>query len=424
MSNEQKKSADPNNVSQAPTLYRQSNDKKQNTEGKASYPQLHIKTLTGKIFTIDYNKSDTILTVKTKIKALNSIPEDDQRLVLAGQQLENDKTLDELHIKEGTMIYLLLRLRGGVLGGRRKKRKKTRKKTRKKKGGTRGRNKKLGKPSSNRKQSGKKKKRTIRFRECQTDPDCEGTKVCRGSICVEEHQVPKNTRTNSERWELRHGSNLSKQMNSQSRSRERRHRFNIKSRVESKMFEEDRQLKAQGKAPLTEELKAKYRQMAEERIERDLDRMREENYRNIQRAEAQRRRRKELAARGRTMVLGAVEPATVKRKPKTHSLLKRTDSMSDQFTSMSSSSGRSSGRSWDDIRRRLEPQSKSTRVSGSEGWRMAAAPASASAAAPSSNISPEDWDEIANLLAPTSKRGGRKTRRKKRRRRKSRKRRK
>jgi len=264
---------------------------------------------------------------------------------------------------------------------------KTKKKKRNRKGGGKGRNRKLGKPNPNRKQTVKKKKRTIRFSECQRDPDCEGTKVCRGNICVEEHQVPKNTRTNSERWELRHGSNLSKQMNRQSSSRERRHRFNIKSRVESKMFEEDRRRKEQGKPPLTEEKKTKYRQMAGEAIERDLDRMREENYRNIQRSEAQRRRRNELAARGRSMVARAAqsEPAAaaaaaVHERPQ----LRRTDSISQQI---GPAFNHSNSRSWGDIERLLGNSTSNNSTSKS-----------------------------------SSSRGGRKTRRKKRRRRKSRKR--
>ena len=294
------------------------------------------------------------------------------------------------------------------------------KKTRKKKGGGKGRNKKLGQPKSKKKPT-RKKKRTIRFSECKRDPDCEGTKVCRGGVCVDEHQVPRNLRTMSERWELRHESNLAKKMNRQSRAKERSYRYNIKRRVDAKIFAENRRRVDQGMLPLTEELKAKYRQMAEEAIEKDLDRMRNENYIKLQRAEADRRRRRGLAASGHSMIARAAEPVTAQRSPRP--ILRRTDSISDQFTSSPSSSR---GRSWDDIRRRLEGSSQ--RISGNEAWRMAAS-AAAPAAAPS-NITADEWDDVADLLSDDdtdrnkeSKQGGARRTRARRQRRKSRRRR-
>jgi hypothetical protein len=293
------------------------------------------------------------------------------------------------------------------------------KKTRKKKGGGKGRNKKLGQPKSKKKPT-MKKKRTIRFSECKRDPECEGTKVCRGGICVDEHQVPRNLRTLSDRWELRHESNLAKKMNRESRTRERSYRDNIKRRIEAKILDEDRIRKTRGQPLLTDEEKANYNQRAMEFIERGLDRMRNENYGNLQRADVDRRRR-QLAASGRSMA----QPPTVSERP----ILRRTDSISDQITSSTSSSR---GRSWDDIRRRLEGSTQ--RISGNEAPRMTASSATPTApssstttAATPSNITAEEWDDVADLLSDDdtdgtkeSKQGGARRTRARRRRRKSR----
>lgn len=262
------------------------------------------------------------------------------------------------------------------------------KKTMKKKGGGKGRNKKLGQPKTKKKPT-RKKKRTIRFSECKRDPDCEGTKVCRGGICVDEHQVPGNLRTMSERWELRHESNLAKKMNRESRTRERGYRDNIKRMIEAKILDEDRMRKTRGQPLLTEKEKEKYNQRAMEFIERGLDRMRNENYGNLQRAEVDRR---QLAARGRSMA----QLPTVSERP----ILRRTDSISDQITSSTSSSR---GSSWDDIRRRLEGSSQ--RISGNEAPRM-----TASSSTPS-NITADEWDDTDRTKGSTQGGGRRKSRR-------------
>jgi hypothetical protein len=75
---------------------------------------IFVKTLTGKRIPVACRSSSTIDDIKASVQNSEGIPPDQQRLIHAGMQLEDQRTLMDYNIPDGAVVHLVLRLRGGM----------------------------------------------------------------------------------------------------------------------------------------------------------------------------------------------------------------------------------------------------------------------------------------------------------------------
>ncbi len=81
---------------------------------RLEFGRVFVKTLTGKMLTLEVEPSDSIDAMKAQIEAMEGITPDQQRLIFSGKQLEDGKSVADYNIQRESMLHLVLRLRGGM----------------------------------------------------------------------------------------------------------------------------------------------------------------------------------------------------------------------------------------------------------------------------------------------------------------------
>jgi len=111
---------DNDNNDRAPPDGDDDDDDDDDDEGNstAADMQIFVKTPTGETITLDVEASDTIVMIKAMVQSMRGYPRHEQRLIFAGQQLENDRTLTDYNIQDGSTLELVLRMAGGGKRGR------------------------------------------------------------------------------------------------------------------------------------------------------------------------------------------------------------------------------------------------------------------------------------------------------------------
>ena len=95
---------------------------------------IKVKTLTGKEIEIDIDGTDKIERIKERVEEkegkfqdfficwktkdfsfskIKGIPPPQQRLIFGGKQMMDDKTVSEYNVNPGSVLHLVLALRGG-----------------------------------------------------------------------------------------------------------------------------------------------------------------------------------------------------------------------------------------------------------------------------------------------------------------------
>ncbi|KAI7824566.1 ubiquitin-related domain-containing protein [Kickxella alabastrina] len=96
-----------------PTPTEKTRQSADSTESYKNNLSIKVKTLTGKEIGLSICFADTVRTIKQHIESQEGIPPDQQRLIYSGRQMPDEKTAEELKLVAGSVLHLVLSLRGG-----------------------------------------------------------------------------------------------------------------------------------------------------------------------------------------------------------------------------------------------------------------------------------------------------------------------
>ena len=74
---------------------------------------IKVKTLTGKEIELDIEPNDKVERIKQKVEEKEGIPPPQQRLIFGGKQMNDEKSASDYKIEGGSVLHLVLALRGG-----------------------------------------------------------------------------------------------------------------------------------------------------------------------------------------------------------------------------------------------------------------------------------------------------------------------
>ena len=75
--------------------------------------RIKAKTLTGREIDVEVEPTDRVGRIKERVEEQEGIPPEQQRLIFGGKQLADGKTVRESNVTAGSVIHLVLALRGG-----------------------------------------------------------------------------------------------------------------------------------------------------------------------------------------------------------------------------------------------------------------------------------------------------------------------
>ncbi|CAN6288909.1 unnamed protein product [Urochloa humidicola] len=75
--------------------------------------RIKVKTLSGRVIDVDVEPTDLVGRIKERVEEQVGIPTEQQRLVFGGKLLADGKTVRESNVTAGSVIHLVLALRGG-----------------------------------------------------------------------------------------------------------------------------------------------------------------------------------------------------------------------------------------------------------------------------------------------------------------------